>query len=146
MITYRSFISACARGLQANRALQLHLAMQPEELMPNVISYMALISACAKCLREGRSRRCRHYVSRPLPAQCEPDIGRRDFQGWLPATQGLLLGNGPHCVVLVNVLSYLCAAPTKYAVHSKLDRSSQVVPGPPRGSNRACPLSFNSVR
>ena len=60
MITYRSCISACAHGLQADQALQLYLAMQAaaawqlfatmrsQELTPIVIAFSSLISACAK--------------------------------------------------------------------------------------------------
>ena len=46
VITYNALISACEKGKQPERALELFEAMQRQGLVPNVITYNALISAC----------------------------------------------------------------------------------------------------
>ena len=48
VITYNAMISACEKGQQAERVLQLFEAMQQQRLEPNVITYNAMISACGK--------------------------------------------------------------------------------------------------
>ena len=47
MITHNTLINACAKGDDAEKALQLLVNMQLKG-GPNVITYSALISACAK--------------------------------------------------------------------------------------------------
>ena len=44
-VTYSALISACEKGKQPERALELFEAMQRQGLVPDVITYNALISA-----------------------------------------------------------------------------------------------------
>ena len=46
--TYSALISACEKGKQPERALELFEAMQRQDKVPSVITYNALISACEK--------------------------------------------------------------------------------------------------
>ena len=55
MITYNSFITACAKGVRAEHVLQLLETMQLQGLIPNVISYTALISSCGKSQQPERA-------------------------------------------------------------------------------------------
>ena len=48
IITYSALISACEKGKQPERALQLFEAMKQQGMVPNVITYNTLISACEK--------------------------------------------------------------------------------------------------
>ena len=48
VITYSALISACEKGKQPERALELFEAMKRQGVVPNVITYNALISACEK--------------------------------------------------------------------------------------------------
>ena len=48
VITYNALISACEKGKQPERALELFEAMQQRGVVPNVITYSALISVCEK--------------------------------------------------------------------------------------------------
>ena len=48
VITYNAVISACEKGKQAERALEVFKAMQWQCVVPNVITYNAVISACEK--------------------------------------------------------------------------------------------------
>ena len=48
VITYSTLISACEKGKQPERALEVFQAMQEQGVMPDVITYNALISACEK--------------------------------------------------------------------------------------------------
>ena len=50
VITYSALISACEKGKQPERAVELFDAMKRQSVVPNVITYRysALISACAK--------------------------------------------------------------------------------------------------
>ena len=41
-------ISACEKGKQPERALEVFQAMQRQGVVPNVITYNAVISACEK--------------------------------------------------------------------------------------------------
>ena len=47
-ITYIAWSSACEKGKQPERALELFEAMKRKGLLPDVITYIALISACEK--------------------------------------------------------------------------------------------------
>ena len=47
-ISFSAAISACEKGQQWQRALQLMEGMQARSVQPNVISYNAAISACGK--------------------------------------------------------------------------------------------------
>ena len=44
--TYNAVISACEKGKQPERALEVFQAMQRQGVVPNVITYSALISTC----------------------------------------------------------------------------------------------------
>ena len=46
VITYNALISACEKGKQPDRALEIFDQMQQQGLVPDVITYSALISAC----------------------------------------------------------------------------------------------------
>jgi pentatricopeptide repeat protein len=46
VITYSALISACEKGKQPERALELFEAMQRQGVVPDVITYSALVSAC----------------------------------------------------------------------------------------------------
>jgi pentatricopeptide repeat protein len=48
VITYNAFISACAKGDNAVKALQPWVEMLRKGLEPDVITYIAPICACAK--------------------------------------------------------------------------------------------------
>ena len=48
MITYSALISACEKGKQPERALELFEAVMQQCDVPNLITYNALISACEK--------------------------------------------------------------------------------------------------
>ena len=48
MITYGALISACGKGAQPQRALQLLEAMLHQGILPDGITYSALVSACGK--------------------------------------------------------------------------------------------------
>ena len=48
MITSRAAISACEKGKQPDKALELHTVMQRKGLAPGMIIYSAAISACEK--------------------------------------------------------------------------------------------------
>ena len=48
VITYNALISACEKGKQPRRTIEILQAMQGQGLVPNVITYSALISACGK--------------------------------------------------------------------------------------------------
>ena len=48
VITYSALISACEKGKQPDRALELFEAMKQQGVIPNTITYSALISACEK--------------------------------------------------------------------------------------------------
>jgi pentatricopeptide repeat domain-containing protein 1 len=48
VITYNALISACEKGKQPERALEVFEAMQRQGVVPGVITYSALISACGK--------------------------------------------------------------------------------------------------
>ena len=48
-------ISACERGTQPRRALELFEAMQNEWLAPNVVTRSAAISACEKGTQAGKA-------------------------------------------------------------------------------------------
>ena len=50
VITYSALISACEKGKQPERALELFAAMKQQGVVPNVIAYSALISVCDKLL------------------------------------------------------------------------------------------------
>ena len=47
-IPYDALISACGKGTQPQRALQLLEAMMHQGLLPDGITYSALVSACGK--------------------------------------------------------------------------------------------------
>ena len=47
-ITYSALISACEKGKQPERALEVFEAMQLQGIVPNVITCNALISTCEK--------------------------------------------------------------------------------------------------
>ena len=47
-ITYSALISACEKGPQPERALDVFEVMQRQDVVPDVIIYSALISACEK--------------------------------------------------------------------------------------------------
>ena len=46
--TYNALISACEKGKQLERALELFEAMQWQRVVPNVITYSVLSSTCVK--------------------------------------------------------------------------------------------------
>ena len=46
--TYNALISACEKGKQPERALNVFQAMAEQGVLPNVITYNALISTCEK--------------------------------------------------------------------------------------------------
>ena len=46
MITYSAQISACEKGQQPERALELFKALQRQGMVTSVITHNALISAC----------------------------------------------------------------------------------------------------
>ena len=48
IITYSALISACEKGKQPERALEIFDKMQQQGIVPNIITYNALISACEK--------------------------------------------------------------------------------------------------
>jgi pentatricopeptide repeat protein len=48
VITYNAAISACERGRQPERAVQLVVEMQAQELRPDAITYNTAMSACEK--------------------------------------------------------------------------------------------------
>ena len=48
IITYNAVISACEKGKQPERALEILDKMQQQRIVPNIITYSALISACEK--------------------------------------------------------------------------------------------------
>ncbi len=48
VITYNALISACAKGKQPERAMEIFSKMQQQDIVPIVITYNALISACEK--------------------------------------------------------------------------------------------------
>jgi len=48
VITYGALISACEKGVQPERALEVFETMQRQGLTPSVITYNSLISACEK--------------------------------------------------------------------------------------------------
>lgn len=48
-IAYNVLISACEKGKQSERALQIFKAMKQQGALPDLITYTALISACEKC-------------------------------------------------------------------------------------------------
>ena len=48
VITYSAVISACEKGKQPERALEVFQTMLWYGLVPNVITYSALVSACGK--------------------------------------------------------------------------------------------------
>ena len=48
VITYSALISACEKGKQSGRGMEVFEAMQRQGVVPNVITYSALISACEK--------------------------------------------------------------------------------------------------
>ena len=48
VITFSALISACEKGKQPGRALELFEAMQRQGVVPDVITYNALINACDK--------------------------------------------------------------------------------------------------
>ena len=48
LINYSALISACSKGKQSERALQIFEAMKQQGVVPNIIIYSALISACEK--------------------------------------------------------------------------------------------------
>ena len=48
VITYSTLISACEKGNELERALEIFATMRQEGVVPNVVTYSALISACAK--------------------------------------------------------------------------------------------------
>ena len=48
VIIYSALISACEKGKQPERALELFEAMKRQGVVPDVITYNALISACEK--------------------------------------------------------------------------------------------------
>merc|ERR1712137_501243 len=48
VITYSALISACGKGSQTEKALEVFAEMKQSGLKPNVITYSALISACVK--------------------------------------------------------------------------------------------------
>ena len=54
-ITYSALISACEKGKQPGRALELFETMQRQGVVPNSITYSALISACEKGKQPGRA-------------------------------------------------------------------------------------------
>ena len=53
MITYSALISACAKGKQPERALEVFKAMQQQGIMPHVITYRTLISAGEASKQQG---------------------------------------------------------------------------------------------
>ena len=48
VITYNAVISACEKGKQAERALEVFQTMQWQGVVPNVITYSAVVSASEK--------------------------------------------------------------------------------------------------
>ena len=48
VITYNATISACEKGHQLERALELLAEIRGRDLEPNVITYSAVISICDK--------------------------------------------------------------------------------------------------
>ena len=48
VITYSALISACEKGKQPERALEVSQAMQWQGVVPNIITYITLINACEK--------------------------------------------------------------------------------------------------
>jgi pentatricopeptide repeat protein len=52
VITCSALISACGKGKQPERALEVFEAMQRQGVVPNVITYSALISACPELAAE----------------------------------------------------------------------------------------------
>jgi pentatricopeptide repeat domain-containing protein 1 len=49
VIPYNAAISACEKGLNSAKALQVFDRMKKRGVIPTVITYSALISACEKC-------------------------------------------------------------------------------------------------
>ena len=48
VITYNALISACEKGKQPERVMELFEAMNHKGVVPDVITYSAVISACEK--------------------------------------------------------------------------------------------------
>ncbi len=65
VITYSSAISACEKGGQWQRALDLLARCESAGIKPNVITYNSAISACEKGRQWQRARTCWNAVNPP---------------------------------------------------------------------------------
>ena len=70
-MSYNPTISACSKGLQWERELQLLEALRRQRFEPNVVSYNAAISAYAKWQRSERALQLLAGMSRQ---RMEPDV------------------------------------------------------------------------
>ena len=48
MVTYNALISACGKGQELRRAVDVCAEMRRQALEPNMVTYSGLISACGK--------------------------------------------------------------------------------------------------
>ncbi|KAK3249083.1 hypothetical protein CYMTET_41480 [Cymbomonas tetramitiformis] len=70
VITYSSLISACEKGGQWEKALEVFAGMKKAGVEPNVITYSSLISACEKGEQwEKLTRRCFFSMKAEVEAQ-----------------------------------------------------------------------------
>ena len=75
VITYSSFISACAKGKETDKALEIFAEMKQSGLQPDVITFSELVSACFQGDRSEKAleifAEIRHTELQPNAITCD---------------------------------------------------------------------------